>query len=159
MVQVGDYVMIWIDSFGANTTQGGYETLCVEELCPCVEEIDFLSDEGSGYKSSHTLLGLRNIKEETGIHVRYVHFNASGEGKRWETDGHNTDIKVRREKAMRAGQQFAFNTPVSEVEAQLFNGGMEGSYPTLLEFDSITRKRLLSTRGKVSAGITTLSYT
>jgi hypothetical protein len=24
---------------------------------------------------------------------------------------------------------------VSEVEAQLFNGGIEGSYPTLLEFD------------------------
>ena len=27
MVQVGDYVMIWIASFGSNTTQGGYETL------------------------------------------------------------------------------------------------------------------------------------
>jgi hypothetical protein len=102
MVQVGDYVMIWIYSFGTNTTQGGYETLCVEEsclrklkeLCPWVEEIDFMSDAGSGYKSSQTLLGLRNIKEVTGIRVRYVHFNASGEGKRWETDGHNTDIKV-----------------------------------------------------------------
>jgi hypothetical protein len=49
MVQVGDYVMISIDSFGTNTTQGGYETLCVEELslrklkylCPWVEEIDW----------------------------------------------------------------------------------------------------------------------
>jgi hypothetical protein len=63
MVQVGDYVMIWIDSFGTDTTQGG--SLCVEEsslrklkeLCPWVEEIDFLSDTRSGYKSSQTLLG------------------------------------------------------------------------------------------------------
>jgi hypothetical protein len=31
MVQVDDYVMIWIDSLGSYTTQGGYETLCVEE--------------------------------------------------------------------------------------------------------------------------------
>jgi hypothetical protein len=28
VVQVGDYVMIWIDNFGTNTAQGGYETLC-----------------------------------------------------------------------------------------------------------------------------------
>jgi hypothetical protein len=27
--QVRDYMMIWIVSFGTNTTQGGYETLCV----------------------------------------------------------------------------------------------------------------------------------
>jgi hypothetical protein len=112
MVQVGDYVMIWIDSFGTNTTQGGFETLCVEEsslrklkeLCSWVGEINFVSDAGSGYKSSQALLGLRNVEEVTGISVRYVHFHASGEGKRWETDGHNTDIKVRREYVMRAGQ-------------------------------------------------------
>jgi hypothetical protein len=47
--------------------------------------------------SRRRLFGTRNIKAVTGIRVRYVHFNASGEGKRWETDGHNTDIKVRRE--------------------------------------------------------------
>jgi hypothetical protein len=91
MVQVGDYVLIWIDTFGTDTTQGGYETLCVEdsclrklkEICPWVEdEIDFMSDAGSGYKSSQTLLGLRNIKEVTGIRVRYVLFNASGKGER-----------------------------------------------------------------------------
>ncbi len=143
MVQVSDYVLIWIDTFGTDTTQGGYETLCVEdsclrklkEICPWVEdEIDFMSDAGSGYKSSQTLLGLRNIKHVTGIRVRYVHLNASGEGKRWETDG-NTDIKVRRENAMRAGQPIKCNTPASEVEAQLFNGGIEGSCPTLLELN------------------------
>jgi hypothetical protein len=45
MVQVGDSVMIWIDIFGTNTTEGGgYETLCIDEsslrklkeLCPWV---------------------------------------------------------------------------------------------------------------------------
>jgi hypothetical protein len=76
----------------------------LKELCPWVEEIDFFRT-GSGYKSSQTLWSLRNIKAVTGIRVRYVHFNA-GEGKRWETDG-PTDIKVRRENAMRAGQPFA----------------------------------------------------
>jgi hypothetical protein len=30
-VNMGDYILIWIDSFGSNTAQGGYETLCVEE--------------------------------------------------------------------------------------------------------------------------------
>ena len=135
--------MIWIDSFGSNTTQGGYETLCVEEtslrelkkLCPWVDEIDFVSDAGSGYKSSQTLLGLRNAKQLTGIRVRKVHFNASGEGKHWETDGHNTDIKVRREHAMRAAKPATCCTSETEVRAQLFGGGIDGSYPTLIEFD------------------------
>ena len=74
-VQIGDYIMIWIDSFGSNTTQGGYETLCVEEtslqelkkLCPWVDKIDFVLDAGSGYKSSQTLLGLQNAKKLMGI--------------------------------------------------------------------------------------------
>jgi hypothetical protein len=142
-VDMGDYILIWIDSFGSNTTQGGYETLCVEEaslrklklLCPWVTMVDFASDAGSGYTSTQTLLGLRNAKALTGIRVRYVHFNASGEGKRWETDGHNTDIKVRREQAMRAGQPVACCTPATEVQAQLFGGGIEGSFPVLLSFD------------------------
>jgi hypothetical protein len=139
MVQVGEYVMIWIDSFGSNTTQGRYETLCVEEsifrtlkeVCRGIKEIDFVSDAGSSYKSSQTLFDLLNIKEVTEFRVRYVHFNALGEGKRWETAGHNTDIKVQREHAMRAGQPFECNTPASEVEAQLFNSGIEGPYPIL----------------------------
>jgi hypothetical protein len=50
--------------------------------------------------------------------------------------GRQTDTTLtRRENTMRAGEPFACNTPASEVEAQLFNGGIEGSYPTLLEFD------------------------
>jgi len=36
--------------------------------------------------------------------VQKIHFNASGEGKRWETDGFNTSVKVRCEQAVRAGQ-------------------------------------------------------
>jgi hypothetical protein len=104
-------------------------------LCPWVTMVDFASDAGSGYKSTQTLLGLRNAEALTGIRVRYVHFNASGEGKRWETDGHNTDIEVRREQAMRAGKPVACCTPATEVEAQLFGGGIEGSFPVLLSFD------------------------
>jgi hypothetical protein len=40
------------------------------------------------------------------------------------------DVRMRCEQ----DNQFACNTPASEVEAQLFNGGIEGSYPTLLKF-------------------------
>jgi hypothetical protein len=47
-------------------------------------------------------MGLRNAEALTGIRVRRVHFNASGEGKRWETDGHNTDID-----SSRAGYELA----------------------------------------------------
>jgi hypothetical protein len=31
----------------------------------------------------------------TGVYTHHLHFNASGEGKRSETDGHNTDIKAK----------------------------------------------------------------
>jgi hypothetical protein len=123
--RVEDYMMIWLDSFGTNTTQGGYETLCVQEaslrrlktLRPHIDIIDFCSDAGSGYKSTQTILGLRRAKETTGIRVRRMHFNASVEGKRSETDGHNTDIKSRRESAMRAGEPAACVTPDAEVQA------------------------------------------
>jgi hypothetical protein len=111
--EVRDYMMIWIDSFGTNTTQGGYETLCVIESPPrelhklrphIADPIDFCSDAGSRYKSTQTILGIRYAKEVRGFRVRRLHFNASGEGRRIETDGHNTDIKSRRESAMRAGE-------------------------------------------------------
>jgi hypothetical protein len=39
--------------------------------------------------------------------VRRLHVNASGEGKRSDMDGHNMDIKSRRESAMRAGEPAA----------------------------------------------------
>jgi hypothetical protein len=70
-------MMIWIYSFGSDTTQGGYET-CVKRvsprqlkaLRPDIEQVDFCSDAGSGYKSTQTILDLRNAKKTTGIRVK-----------------------------------------------------------------------------------------
>jgi hypothetical protein len=142
---VGDYSLTWVDSFGSNTAQGSYETLCVMEatmhllktLNPRIigQEVALCSDAGSGYKGVQTILGYRAFMERFGIRVRHVHFNASGEGKRWETDGHNTDIKVRREQAMRAGDPSRCATPATEVKAQKFSGGITGSFPVLFEVD------------------------
>jgi hypothetical protein len=44
------------------------------------------------------------------------------------------DIKVRRELAMRAGKPTGCFTPAAEVEMQLFGGGIDGSFPVLLDF-------------------------
>jgi hypothetical protein len=71
-----------------------------------------------------TILGLRYAKEETGIRVRRLHFKASWEGKQSGTDGHNTDIKSRRESAMRAGEPLACLTPETEARAQLHSDGI-----------------------------------
>jgi hypothetical protein len=59
--------------------------------------------------------------------VHHLHFNASGEGKRSKTDGHNTDIK--------AGKPQGCTTPSKEVEAQKFLDGCPGACPVLLEFE------------------------
>jgi hypothetical protein len=67
------------------------------------------ADHAKAFGAGQTLLGLRDAQRLTGIHVCKIHFNASGEGKRWETDGHNTDIKVRREHAMRASKCSALS--------------------------------------------------
>jgi hypothetical protein len=99
------------------------------------DPIDFCSDAGSRYKSSQTILGLRYAKEVTGIRVRRLHFNASGEGKGSEIDGHNTDIKSRRESTMRAGGPPWCVTPETEAQAQLHSDGIPGSYPVVLDFD------------------------
>jgi hypothetical protein len=142
--QQGNYEMLHIDSFCLNTMQGGYEMLCVQEaaLCklkelkPDIDETVFCSDDGSGYKSTQTILGLCASKDLTGISVHHIHFNASGEGKHWETDGHNTAIKARWEEALKAGKPLACNTPASEVEAQHFLGSCPGTFPFVLEFDN-----------------------
>ena len=95
-----------------------------------------LSDAGSGYKSMQHILHLRSSFIDTGINVRHYHFNASGEGKRSETDGHGTAIKTRREVAMRAGiPKEGCVTAGKEVEAQCFITDLKGSHPCLLEFD------------------------
>lgn len=54
----GDYEVLHVDSFGSNTAQGGYETLCAEEAAlkelkvkhPDAQSVAFCSDQGSGYK-------------------------------------------------------------------------------------------------------------
>ena len=143
-VQCGDYQMVWIDSFGSNTTQGGYETLSVIEASLIeakkifnnkLESISLFSDAGSGYKTTQCLLGIRNISNAHGVQIKRWHFNASGEGKRWETDGHNTDIKSLRESAMRAGCPSTCATPDQEVHAQCFDGGIDGALPFKFDFN------------------------
>ena len=68
--KIGNKEIIHIDSFGSNTRQGGYETLCAEQAVLNkfprkffdLEEqyCYFCSDAGSGYKSAETILGLRS---------------------------------------------------------------------------------------------------
>jgi hypothetical protein len=79
-----------------------------------------------------------------------MHFNASGEGKRSETDGHNTDIKARRESAMRAGEPAACVTPDAEAQAQLHSGGIPGSYPVVLDFEYHNQVKVGSWEGILS---------
>jgi hypothetical protein len=67
--------------------------------------------------------------------MRKLHFNVPGEGKRSEKDGHNTDIRSRRESAVRVGEPAACVTPGSEARAQLHSGGIPGSCRALLDFD------------------------
>jgi hypothetical protein len=95
-------------------------------------------------------LGLRNAKKTTGIRVRKLHFNASGEGKCCETDGHNTDIKSRRESAMRASEPTACVTPDSEAQAQLHSGGIPGSYPVVIDFNHTSEVKVGSWEGILS---------
>jgi hypothetical protein len=76
--------------------------------------------------------------------IIYIYSNASGEGKRSVTDGHNTAVKYHREMYMRAGNASnktnEYTTPTQEANAQLYQGGTDGSYPVLLEFDYISTK-------------------
>lgn len=141
--EAGDLLITHIDTFCSNTGQGGYETLCVleaglkkaKEIDPSIDEVAMCQDAGSGYKSTQVVLGLRNSMEVTGVRVRWLHFNASGEGKRETTDGHNAVVKAIRNSAMRAGKPAECTTPRRECLAQQYNGGIDGAVPLLLEFD------------------------
>jgi hypothetical protein len=55
---------------------------------PHIEQVDFCSVAGSRYKSAQTILGLRDANDTSGEEA-VLHFNASGELKRRETEGHN----------------------------------------------------------------------
>ena len=124
------------DTYCSNTTQGGYEALCVMEASlrelkrdnPTLEKLDALiGDAGSGYKSNQSIIGMRYAKKHTGISVGHWHFNASGEGKRNDTDGHNNYVKMHRKAAMRAGHPFGCTTPEREVQAANYKGGLPGT--------------------------------
>jgi hypothetical protein len=67
--------------------------------------------------------------------VRRLYFRASGEGRRSEIDGHNTNTKSRRESAMRASEPAVCVTPDAEAHSQLHSVGIAGSYPIVLDFD------------------------
>ena len=144
--EAGDEKVMHIDTFGSNTGQGGYETLCVLEatlkkalqLQPSLGDSDgavLIQDAGSGYKSTTVVAALRKSKEVTGVRVKMLIFNASGEGKRYKTDGHFPVIKAIRRTAMMAGEPAECTTPRREVMAQQYNGGIDGAHPFLLEFN------------------------
>jgi hypothetical protein len=80
VVQVGDYIMIWIDNLEL-ILPGGYETLCVEEssrkaegALPWVEEIDFLSDKlhHPWQKKSRLACQLCGRRFATEVHVKVL---------------------------------------------------------------------------------------
>jgi len=71
------------------------------------------------------------MKFLTGIHrVNYLYYNTLGEGKRSETDGHNTAVKYRGEMSMRAGntsnRMNECTTPTQEANDQLYQGVIPG---------------------------------
>jgi len=67
---IGGVMIRHIDSFSSNTAQGWYETLCAQTAAlteckkdhPDLDEIVLCSDQGSGYESPQTILGLEQWK-------------------------------------------------------------------------------------------------
>jgi len=141
--EAGDFEVCHIDSYCSNTGQGGYETLCAEEAAlaqvkvihPEIDSIVMCSDQGSGYKSTQTILGLRNSQSWGGPRVKHLHYNGPSEGKRKYTDGHMTENKGHRKNAMMAGCPPQCTTPAEEVLAQEYLGGYPGVHPFVLEFE------------------------
>jgi hypothetical protein len=90
--EVRDYMMVWIDSFGSNTTQGGFETLCAQEavlrqlkaLRAHIQEVNFCSDAGSGVQINSDDSRPSRHKENNTDMCEEAAFH-----------GHNTDIKSR----------------------------------------------------------------
>ena len=64
---------------------------------PTIKNVVMFSDARSGYKTTHYILGMRNMFDKSGISVFRWHFNASGEGEISTTDGQNTAVKAQRE--------------------------------------------------------------
>ena len=110
-------------------------------------EIAMCSDNGSGYHATQYVLACREMKKLTGVAVRWLHYNASGEGKRWETDGHNPLVKALRELAMRAGLPSDCISPAKEVQAAQFNGGVKGTRSKVISFDYEAERKPQSMAG------------
>ena len=80
--------MVWIYSFTSNTGKGGYKTLCdieanltlSKKVLITMKNVVLCSDAVSGYKTTHCILGIRNMFDKSGISVFRWNFNASGEG-------------------------------------------------------------------------------
>jgi len=151
----GDVMIRHIDSFSSNTAQGGYETICAQAAAwiecksvhPDLDEIVLCSDQGSGYKSTQTILGLRAMKEWGGPRVMFLLFNGLGEGKRYETDGHMSFLKWHRRNAMRAGLPPQCTTPKEEVLAQQYLGGYNGVSTHYLQFGYDKEKEISKWEG------------
>ena len=59
-----------------------------------MKNVILCSDVGSGYKTNHGILGMRNMFHKAGISLICWYVNASGEGKISTTDGHNMSVKA-----------------------------------------------------------------
>jgi hypothetical protein len=70
-------------------------------------------------EATQTIISLSESEKMRRIRVISLHFNASGEGKRSETDGHTTYIKSCREAAMRAGEPAACVTMDPKAHTKL----------------------------------------
>ena len=58
-----------------------------------MNNVVLFSDVGSAYKTTQFILGMSNMFDKSIISVFCWHFNASGEGKIFTTDGHNMAVK------------------------------------------------------------------
>ena len=77
-------------------------------------------------------MGLRHSKHTTDMKVEILHYNESGKGKIWETDGTNTYIRVLIEQEICDRKTYGYHTPTSELEAQTFNSKIRGYLPVII---------------------------
>ena len=150
-VNSGDTIQTHMLVFGSNTTQGGWETLCTldcslkrlrKEYPGHLESgVAMISDAGSGYKTKENIVGMR------GKGVALYHNSAAGHGKNQKTDGKGASIKAQRDKAMRAGKPRDCTTPMREVQAQRFDGGLPGTISELINISYDERIKMRQWKG------------
>ena len=79
----------------------------IKDIYPDIPDVACMSDGGSGYKYSRRIIGLRNLKERTGVQISIWHYNAAGEVKRPPTNGAMPAPKLQRKYAMKSGNPTA----------------------------------------------------